>query len=97
MFRDDRFSTSLPDDLPRQMSAHTDGKLIFYGHAGEKITMSGMTANIAFNPYTFDGYYFLSDAHDSEYNTGADTIQTQLKSLRNPHRHLHREPRDTEL
>ena len=40
MFRDDRFSTSLPDDLPRQMSAHTDGKLIFYGHAGEKITMS---------------------------------------------------------
>lgn len=69
MFRDDRFSTSLPDDLPRQMSAHTDGKLIFYGHAGEKITMSGMTANIAYNPYTFDGYYFLSDAHDSEYNT----------------------------
>lgn len=68
MFRDDRFSTALPDDLPRQMSVHTDGKLIFYGHAGEKITMSGMTANIAYNPYTFDGYYFLTDTPPTEYD-----------------------------
>ncbi len=62
---DDRFSTTLPDDLPQQMSMHTGGKLLFYGQTGEKITLSGMSVTLETNPYSFEGYYFLTDMPSS--------------------------------
>lgn len=58
---DDRFTTALPDDLPRQLAVHTDGKLLFYGQNGESTTLSGLTVNIAQSPYSNYGYYFLTD------------------------------------
>lgn len=66
MLLDDRFSTALPDDLPRQMSVHKAGKLLFYGQAAENIELSGMTVNLSCSPYSFYGYYFLTDTREDE-------------------------------
>lgn len=59
---DDKFSTALPDDLPRQTSIFAEGKLMFYGQAAENITVSGKTLTPAHNPYSFNGYYFLTQS-----------------------------------
>lgn len=64
LLSDDRFSTDLPDDLPRQMSIHTGGKLIFYGQAADRHTVAGLVPTVVTSPYSFEGCYFLTDTPD---------------------------------
>lgn len=59
---DDLFTTAHPDDLPRQMAMHANGKLLFYGQAAKQVELSGTIVNAKQSPYSNYGFYFLTDA-----------------------------------
>lgn len=80
---DDRFSTNLPDDLPRQASMFAEGKLMFYGQGAENVTVSGKTTTPVPNPYSFYGYYFLTESAETPaaprqiaYVPAANSVET---------------------
>lgn len=63
------FSTAMPDDLQPTVVMHTaDERLLFYGTADVRVTLSGCRSNGSYsysvdrNFYSTSGYYFLTDS-----------------------------------
>lgn len=62
------FDSSLPDDLPVQPIYRTDTKICFYGEGATRNDLSAdiYQPSLKRNPYSFAGYYFLSDSNPGE-------------------------------
>lgn len=63
LLSDDKFKSTLPDDLPAQPVYRTDDKVIFYGEADLRVNIGNSASQVSVqrNYYSTAGYYFLSE------------------------------------
>jgi len=68
----DRFTTSMPDDVPLQYSEHIDDALYFYGEGDHRVIVKSLdTVTTLRNYYSTYSCYFLSDAEPDEATTAS--------------------------